>query len=130
MTRQPIGRRILFWTARLLTIGFALFVGVFALDVFGVGYTVWQTIVALIVHLLPTILMLLLLALAWRRAWLGGIAYPALGILYLVMSNRPVSSLGVYILSGPLFILGALFLIDWLTGMPSMPSGRPKKRSR
>ena len=130
MADRSIGKRILFWSARLLTIAFAAFVGIFALDVFGEGYSVWQTIVALIIHLIPTILMLLLLSLAWRRPWIGGIAYPALGLLYLVMSNRPVSSLDVYILSGPLFVLGALFLAEWLVGQPTRSAGRPGRRGK
>jgi hypothetical protein len=125
---RSTGQRLLFWAARGLTVLFALFVGVFALDVFGEGYGPWETMLALVTHLMPTLVILLLLVLTWRRSWVGGVAYPALGLLYLVMANHPVSSLGVYVLSGPLFVIGSLFLAEWALGQPRRSSPKAKRR--
>ena len=44
--RQPV-KRLLFWMPRILGILVAAFVSIFAFDVFGEGYTVWETIAAL-----------------------------------------------------------------------------------
>jgi hypothetical protein len=40
-TMNESKRRMLFWTPRLLSILFAIFISLFALDVFGEGYGFW-----------------------------------------------------------------------------------------
>jgi len=105
--------RLLFWTPRVLTLLFAAFVSIFALDVFDLGYGVWKTILALLIHLIPTGLILVLLAVTWRWEWIGGILFPALGAWYVCAfwGRFPWS---VYvIMAGPLFLLGILFLFNW-----------------
>ena len=64
--KKPV-KRVVFWTPRILCILFAVFVSLFALDVFGEGYDFWETIVALVMHLIPTGIILISLAIAWRR---------------------------------------------------------------
>ncbi|MGQ0603506.1 MAG: DUF7670 domain-containing protein [Anaerolineales bacterium] len=56
--------KLLFWIPRILTILFAGFVSLFALDVFVEGYGFWETLLALLMHLIPTGLILLSLAIA------------------------------------------------------------------
>ena len=60
-------KRVVFWMPRTLCALFAIFVSIFALDVFGEGF--WDTIVALLMHLVPTGIILIALAIAWR--WNG-----------------------------------------------------------
>lgn len=106
--------RLLHWVPRILGIFFAVFLGIFALDVFEPGTPLQQAIVGFLIHLAPSFLVLLSLALAWRRGWLGSACFVGLGILYLAMSwgRFPIS---VYLLiSGPLFLIGLLFLADWM----------------
>ena len=55
-------KRFLFWLPRVLSALFAAFISLFALDVFGAGYGLWETIWALFVHLIPTWLILAALA--------------------------------------------------------------------
>jgi hypothetical protein len=106
-------KRILFWTPRLLSILFAIFISLFALDVFGEGYTFWATILALLMHLIPTGIVLLALALAWRRERIGGLLFIGLGLLYLVRFQGQHWS-AYLALSGPLFLIGVFFLLNWL----------------
>ena len=109
---KPI-KRLLFWTLRILCILFAVFVSLFALDVFGEGYGFWKTLLALLMHLIPTGIMLIVLAISWRWEWVGGIVFNILGVLYLVMfwGRSPWS---VYlVISGPLFLIGVLFWLNW-----------------
>jgi hypothetical protein len=95
-----------------MCIAFALFLSLFALDVFNEGLGLWKTILALSIHLIPTALVVLVLALSWRWEWIGGILYIAAGILYLTrMWHHPAAVAGI---SGPLFLVGALFLLNWL----------------
>ena len=47
-------KQVLFWTPRVLCIFIAGFLRKLALDPFGEGYGLWQTIGALLLHLTPT----------------------------------------------------------------------------
>jgi len=104
-------RRLLFWSPRVLCIAFALFISLFALDVFNEGLGVVKTIAALSMHLIPTAIIVVVLAVSWRWEWVGGVLFVALGILYLARAWHHPS--WVVVISGPLFLVGALFLVDW-----------------
>ena len=72
-------KQLLFWTPRILCFLFAAFISTFAADVFGEGYGFWKTILALLIHLIPTWIVLVILAISWRWEWVGGILFTALG---------------------------------------------------
>jgi len=111
--KRPV-KRLLFWTPRILCILLAVFVSLFALDVFGEGYGFWGTIRALLMHLIPTGVILIVLAISWRWEWVGGILFTALGVLYLVMFWGQFDWSAYLAISGPLLLVGVLFLINWL----------------
>ena len=106
-------KRALFWTPRILCIVFALFLSLFALDVFEEARGFWQTAGALLMHLIPTFLILAILAASWRWEWVGGALFPVLGLLYIVMAWGRFHWSVYPLISGPLFLLGALFLMNW-----------------
>ena len=109
---KPVVKRILYWSPRVLTILVALFLSLFALDVFEEGRGIGETIIALLIHLVPTWIVLAVLLLAWRWEWLGTLLYVAAGMLYLVKNlNHPD---WILVISGPLFLVGVLFLLGWL----------------
>lgn len=112
--RKP-AHQMLYWAPRALCIVFALFLSLFALDVFEEGKGFWNTALALLMHLIPTFLLLALLVLSWRREWIGGILFPLLGVLYVWWSwNKPFAVFSTLLLmSGPLLLTGALFLLNW-----------------
>jgi hypothetical protein len=105
-------RRLLFWSPRVLCIAFALFVSLFALDVFNSGLGLVKTILALSMHLIPTAFIMVVLAFSWRWEWVGGLLYIAAGVLYLTEARHHPS--WVVVISGPLFLVGVLFLLNWL----------------
>jgi hypothetical protein len=107
-------KRLLFWTPRVLCILFAGFVSLFALDVFGEGYGFWETILALLIHLVPTYVVLILLAIAWRWEWVGAILFGALGVWYILMTRGRFPWTTYLMMSGPLFLIGVLFLLNWV----------------
>lgn len=112
-TRKP-AQQLLYWAPRALCIAFALFISLFALDVFNEQKGFWVTSLALLIHLVPTFLVLLLLAVSWRREWIGGILF-LLGVLYVVWAwNKPFGVWSTLLLiAGPLVLTGALFLLNW-----------------
>ncbi len=103
-------KRLIYWLPRGLSIAFALFITVFALDVFGVGYTFWETLLALFMHLIPTFLVLFVLIIAWRWERVGALLFVVLAGFYLAVSQAESWS---WIIAGPLLLLAVLFLFDW-----------------
>lgn len=114
-SHRTSGQQLLYWAPRALCLVFALFISLFALDVFDEGRSVLDTLLALLMHLIPTFLLLALLALSWRREWIAGILFPLLGIAYVIWSwNRPFGHWFTFLLmAGPLVLTGALFLLNW-----------------
>ncbi len=107
-------KRLLFWTPRVLCILFAIFLSVFALDVFSEGHGLWRTIRALLLHLVPTFIVVIVLVIAWRWEWVGAVLFGALAVFYVVwtLGRFPLS---VYLsIAGPLALIGVLFLFNWI----------------
>ena len=100
--------RSLFWTPRILGVVFALFLSVFALDAFDHG------VLAVLMHLRPAALVLLVLALAWRRELAGALGFLALGVLYIVWAWGRFRWPAYAAIAGPLFVMSGLFLAGWL----------------
>jgi hypothetical protein len=85
----------------------------FALDVFEEGYGFWKTTLALIIHLIPNFTLIIVLILSWRREWIGGTLFSLLGVCYIVMAWGKFDIYAYLFISGPLFLLGVLFFINW-----------------
>ena len=104
----------LLWTPRILCILFAGFLSIFAADVFGEHYGFWKTLLALVMHLIPTWIVLIVLVVSWRREWVGGTLFIALGALYLIWSWGRFHWSAYLAISGPLLLIGVLFWVNWL----------------
>lgn len=102
--------RALFWIPRMAVMLFALFLSVFALDVFDAATGVADTTMALLVHLIPTFLVLLALWLAWHREALGGWLFIALGAAYCLMAWGRFPLVTYAIVAGPPVVIGVMFL--------------------
>jgi hypothetical protein len=105
-------KHTLFWSPRVLSILFVLFISLFALDVFSEGHGFWQTMLALLIHLIPTGIIIVAIVIAWRREWIGAVLFIACGLSYLFTNLRHVS--WILTISGPLLFIGVLFLLSWL----------------
>jgi hypothetical protein len=115
MNQKSKTKRVLYWAPRIAGILFAVFISLFALDVFGEGYTGWELLFALVMHLIPTFIVIFFLLLAWKWEWIGAVAFSILGVYYIVMTQGRFHLTTYLVISGPLFITGILFLISWLT---------------
>lgn len=113
--RPPHPRPVFFWAPRLITIAFAAFLSVFALDVFGMPVGPAQKVMALFIHLIPVMLVLLVLALVWRWEWAGALLFPALALVHLFSKWGQLDLAGYVIIEVPLLLVGGLFLMSWLT---------------
>jgi hypothetical protein len=105
-------QRGLRWLPRILGVLFAAFLSLFALDVFGAGYGIWETIGALLIHLIPVWFLLVVLALAWRWPWVGSLAFLGFGVWYLSAAHGFHWSVYLVMAGAPIAI-GVLFLASW-----------------
>lgn len=98
-------RKLLLWSPRILGMLVAAFLGVFALDALDEG------IASFLLHLAPALLLLLVVVLSWRWEWVGAAAFLTLAVLYGV----PAWARGdwLVVISGPLLVVGILFLWSW-----------------
>jgi len=109
--------KTLHWAPRVLGILFALFISIFALDTFSEDYSFWQSIVAFLIHLVPTYLAVAALLVAWKWEVPGGLIYIGLAVWYLIIA-RNLHWTALLFISGPLLLTGALFLIDYFASKP------------
>lgn len=95
--------KFLYWTPRILTILFILFLGLFALDAFEGDKSLIKKSGAFIIHLIPNLILILILILAWKREWIGTIAFILVGIAYIVMFWGKFPVVTYLAIAGPLF---------------------------
>jgi len=107
-------KRGLFWIPRILGILFAVFLSLFALDVFGEDRSFWETALALLIHLIPVYVVVIALVLAWRWAWVGAVVFTALAALYVILGWGRFHWSAYAVISGPLTLLGFLFHLNWI----------------
>ena len=77
--------KFIFWTPRILSIIFILFLTLFSLDIFGNGYTFWQTVFGLFMHNIPALVLLIVTIISWKHEIVGGIVFILAGLLYITM---------------------------------------------
>jgi hypothetical protein len=103
-------QRTIYWTPRVLCFAFAAFLSIFALDVFGEHLPFARLLLALFMHLVPTLVLLVLLAFSWKWEWIGGVGFIGLGIYYYVwmMHGRH------FLVALPALVIGVLFFANWI----------------
>jgi hypothetical protein len=110
--------KFIFWTPRILSILFILFLAVFSLDVFGNNYTFWETVTGLFMHNIPSLILLIVLIISWKYELVGAVVFILAGLFYIAMlAMNPqfewyMLSWSIMI-SGPAFLVGILFYIGW-----------------
>jgi hypothetical protein len=129
MTITP--RRVLPWIPRVLGIMVTLFIGLFALDAFSPARSIQESAPDFLVHLLPAVILLIVVALSWRREWIGAVVFIGLALFYsLTMASGRTE--WILLVAGPLSIVGVLFLYSWLerqSGRGVRNGSRPPRRN-
>jgi hypothetical protein len=106
-------RNILHWTPRIAGILFVLFISLFALDVFDSGLSFWETVAALLIHLIPSILLAVAIAIAWKREWFGALLFIGWAVWY-VSFMRGFDWIAYVVIAGLPALIGLFFLVDWI----------------
>lgn len=95
-------KKFFYWLPRILAILFIAFISLFALDAFDSP----QWFLALIMHLIPSFILVAITIVSWKHEMLGGCLFFGAGGILLYLSN--FESL---IVSVPAFVIGVLFLV-------------------
>jgi hypothetical protein len=111
----------LYWTPRILSIIFILFLALFSLDIFDGNYGFWGTILGLFMHNIPSFILLIILIISWKREWIAGFVFIFAGLAYIItiFMNMLTSPFEFYMISysliiaGPAILIGILFLLNW-----------------
>src|SRR5512139_2580799 len=111
---SPRLAKTIHWAPRIAAILIILFMGLFSLDVFGDGGTPLEILGAFLMHNIPSIAMLVLLIIAWKRPVVGFVAFLVVAVVFTVLFVRDfyaLSNLLLFIL--PLLLIASLFYADW-----------------
>ena len=104
-------KKFFYWLPRILMILFIAFISLFALDVFS-EYSGFELLTALFMHLIPSLVLVAFLVVAWKWEKLGGILIIVLSIIFFFAFDVYESWISFLILVLPLVIVGVLFLIS------------------
>jgi hypothetical protein len=109
---SPQTRSLFKWLPRVLGALYAVFLSVFAFDVWEMAGGAWAKLAAFLIHLLPTYLVVAALFAGWVRPLWGGIGFLTLAVGFpLFFGWNEISHLLIF--AGTLAIIGALFMADW-----------------
>lgn len=106
--------KIIHWAPRLAALLIILFTGLFSLDVFGTGAPPLEVLGAFLLHNLPSIAMLVVLLLAWKRPVVGFVAFLVIAAGFALLFVRDfyaLTNLVLFVL--PLLLVAFLFYADW-----------------
>jgi len=113
--------KILHWLPRIICILAILFISMFALDAFNPERTIWQQIVDFLMHLIPSFVLIVLLIIAWKWEFIGGIIFALIGLgfsPFIYMHNYKMNhsvwqSLEIVLfINIPFVIVGILFMVS------------------
>jgi hypothetical protein len=115
--------KFIYWTPRILSILFILFLAMFSLDVITPEASFLEIVGGLLIHNIPVFILTAILIISWKYEIVGAIAFILGGLLYLlnvlitIIRTPPFEWFylsWILFISGPAFLIGILFLIGWL----------------
>ena len=115
-------RNWLFWTPRILSILFICFITMFSLDVFEPGLSAGEIALGLLMHNIPSLVLIALLIVSWKHDLVGAIGYLCIALLYMGVLAYSVITSGLpwYLMlswnvtiAGPALVIGILFFVRW-----------------
>lgn len=105
-------RHILYWSPRLLSL---IVVGIAAkhvADWISPNKGIGDNLLSVLVHLIPAVLVLGVVALSWRREWIAGAFFVLLGLLRAAKDVLVGSVSHLWLAAFGVF-LGLLFILNW-----------------
>lgn len=111
---SPQLAKVIRWAPRIAAIMIIFFTSLFSLDVFESGGKPLELLGGFLIHNIPSIIMIVLLVLAWKRPVVGFVVFllAALGFtVFFVRGSDPLPVLLLFVL--PLLMVALLFYASW-----------------
>ena len=112
--------KFIFWAPRILLILFALFLGIFSFDVFDSCNGFFECVLGLFMHNLPSLILLVILAISWKHELVGAVIFIILGSICIIgiivsLLLSPIEMINPILIIGSVvfFLIGILFFIGW-----------------
>lgn len=98
-------KKLLYWIPRILSIIAIIFISIFAFDepLASLGF---------LIHLLPSFILIIILIIAWKWEFIGGIIYIAIGIVFTIFFKTYEDIIVFLLISLPWIIIGVLFILN------------------
>jgi len=115
MTAIHRGNKYVTWTLRIILIITLLFWALFSLDVFDENLGFLDTVLGLLMHNIPSFVMIIILIISWKWENVGGILLMlcVLGFAIYLFVDSENFMYGTLIMLGIPFLIGALFVVNY-----------------
>jgi len=100
-----------YWLPRVAAIIYIVFISIFALDAFSKDFSLFENIIAFVIHLIPSFILLALTIIAWKWQKLGGLLLIVASIIFTFFFKSYREFWGFVIITIPILLLGLLFII-------------------
>jgi hypothetical protein len=117
---SPRLAKFIHWAPRIAAMMIIFFMSLFSLDVFGEGASALEVLGAFLMHNIPSFVMILFLAFAWKRPVVGFVVFLIAAIafaFFFVRSFYALSNLLLFVF--PILLIALLFYADWKWLKPS-----------
>ena len=120
-------KQLLFWSPRVICILAILFISKFAADAFEQGLS------AVLIHLIPSFVLITFLIVAWKWEFIGGIIFTLIGLgfapfIFMLNYNRNhsiwISLQIILVITFPFIVVGILFIVSHLLKRKNLQSGQ------
>jgi hypothetical protein len=103
------------WLLAATSIGilYAFALLVFAADVFSKDQNISQTLIDLVLHFIPTVIVLLLVVIAHQRPLMGSIIFAINGLVYIISGWDNLHWSAHILIAGPLLLMSILYVIAY-----------------
>jgi len=101
----------LLWGPRIVALLLCAFLSLFGFDVFEEGTSLGEALIGFAIHQAPVVALLVVVALAWRWEWIGGVVFAGLALGYAYLAREHWTWIPA--ISGPLLAVGVLYFWSW-----------------
>lgn len=99
------------WIPRVLIIAFIVFFSMFSLDAFSGNAPLLDKLAGFLIHMLPSLVMILFLVISWNRPVAAGVMFIVLGVVFTFFFNTYKQAASFFTISLIPMLTGLMFLI-------------------
>jgi hypothetical protein len=108
---KAANRDIILWAPRVIGLGLALFLSLFALDAFSDPRGLLATVIALLMGLVPAMITLAAVLIGWKHQGIAALIFLVGAVFYAALAlDHPD---WILIITGPLVLEAILFYVSW-----------------